>query len=112
MKMASSVELGPGIRLAAPKRSRNLSDESHRRCRTISFSMMATCAAGPPKAVKPRRRKRTATSASFPRDPVGRSASIALLRRPALVDGQPPRPYEKEKGRAEEHRIVGPCLVD
>src|ERR1700678_102620 len=81
MKIASSVELGPGIRLAAPSRSRNLSDESHRRRRTISFSMIAMCAAGPPKAVKPSRRKSAASSARLARglSPATVSSAIAML---------------------------------
>src|SRR5713101_468651 len=62
--MAISVELGPGMRLAAPKRSRNCSRVSHCRRRTVSSSIIAMCAAGPPNAVKPSRRNSSATSRS------------------------------------------------
>ena len=55
MWMANSLELGPGMRLLAPSRSRNFSRESHLRRRTSSSSIMAMCPAGPP---LPSRRKK------------------------------------------------------
>ena len=60
--MANSVEVGPGMRLAAPSKSRNSCSLTHWRRFTTSACMMAMCAAGPPKAVNPRRRNSTATS--------------------------------------------------
>src|SRR5258708_17983264 len=63
MWMASSLELGPGIRLLAPSKSRNFSLDNHLRRRTSSSSIIATCAAGPPNAVVPSRRKNNASSA-------------------------------------------------
>ena len=60
--IAISVEFGPGIRLVAPSRSRNRSRVSQPRLRTTSSSIMAMCAAGPPKAIVPSFRKRRATS--------------------------------------------------
>src|SRR5512140_3805402 len=60
--MAISVELGPGIRLVAPSRSRNSSSVSHLRRWTISACISPVCAAGPPKAVKPSLRNTLATS--------------------------------------------------
>src|SRR5271165_1851014 len=82
--MASSLELGPGIRLLAPSRSRNFSRVSHCRRRTSSSSMMAMCAAGPPNAVNPSRRKnaassrRAATGAPLP-VPVFEFAAVAIF---------------------------------
>src|SRR5579863_9826819 len=62
MWIANSLELGPGIRLLAPSKSKNDSQESHRRLRTSSSSIIAMCAAGPPNAVVPSRRKNSASS--------------------------------------------------
>src|SRR5215831_15711937 len=62
--MVSSVDVGPGIRLAAPSRSRNSSCVSHPRRPTISRSIMAMCPAGPPNAVAPSRRNSAASSHS------------------------------------------------
>ena len=62
MWIAISVEFGPGIILVAPSRSRNSSSVNHFRRLTTSSCMMAMCAAGPPKAVKPSLRKSAATS--------------------------------------------------
>src|SRR5579871_820747 len=119
MKMASSVELGPGMRFDTPSRSRNRSELSQPRRRTTSLSMIAMCAAGPPKAVNPSRRKSRATSESVARGRgAGRgahstpSASIALQGRgDARVEREPPRALRDEKDAAEEHRVVGPRLV-
>src|SRR5579863_2642786 len=60
--IASSVEVGPGIRLAAPRRSRNCWSSSQPRRRTTSSRITAICAAGPPKAVAPSLRKSAARS--------------------------------------------------
>src|SRR5262249_5483570 len=57
-----SVELGPGIRFVAPSRSRNSASVSHLRRATTSSFIRAMCAAGPPKAVNPSRRKSGASS--------------------------------------------------
>src|SRR5512133_2395402 len=51
--MASWVELGPGRTLTAPNRSRNSASASQCRRRTVSSRSMATCTAGPPKAIVP-----------------------------------------------------------
>src|SRR5256885_11529076 len=61
-KMASSVEVGPGKRLAAPSNSANSASVTQRRSTTNVRCMSAMCAAGPPKAVAPRRRKITKIS--------------------------------------------------
>src|SRR5438034_8275811 len=63
--MATSVEFGPGMTLAALIRSRNCSRVSQPRRSTISSCIRAMCAAGPPKDVRPRRRKRRASSRSL-----------------------------------------------
>src|SRR2546426_3882299 len=115
MWIAISVEFGPGIRLVAPRRSRNSSLESQRRRRTTSSSIIAMCAAGPPNAVLPRRRNREATSFSAPGPAVTGSGETAVpgcssgtLRRqhedlPAhvrlvhrAVEGEQPLPVEGE----------------
>src|SRR5438034_2645919 len=62
MWIAISVELGPGIRLVAPTRSMNFSCDSQPRRRTTSSSIMAMCAAGPPKPMVPSFRKSHASS--------------------------------------------------
>src|SRR6266536_260323 len=62
--IASCVELGPGSTLTAPNRSRNSASSSQRRRRTVSSRSMATCTAGPPKAIVPSLSITTATSPS------------------------------------------------
>src|SRR5882724_7126637 len=62
MWIAISVEFGPGIRLVAPTRSMNFSCDSQPRRRTTSSSIMAMCAAGPPKPMVPSFRKSHASS--------------------------------------------------
>jgi hypothetical protein len=74
MWIAISVELGPGIRLVAPRRSRNFSSLSQRRRFTTSSRIIAMCAAGPPNAVAPSRRK---SSPSSPREVRGDSVTPA-----------------------------------
>src|SRR5579883_608892 len=64
--MASSVELGPGMRLAPPSKSRNSCSLTHLRRWTTSWRIMAMWAAGPPKAMKPSLRKSAATSPRWP----------------------------------------------
>src|ERR1041385_3520562 len=73
--MANSVELGPGIRLAAPSRSKNRSSLTQCRRRAISLCIIAICAAGPPKAIVPSLRKSFATS---PAEPLENCASSAI----------------------------------
>jgi hypothetical protein len=63
-----------GMRLVAPRRSRNCSRVSQRRRRTTSSSISAMWAAGPPKPTTPSFRKRRATSPVLPR---GAAASVA-----------------------------------
>src|SRR5437660_26431 len=62
MKMASSVELGPGRRLETARRSRKSWGGIQRRRRTSWSSIMAIWAAGPPKAMAPSLRKKAARS--------------------------------------------------
>jgi hypothetical protein len=62
--IAISVEFGPGMRFVAPSRSRNCSSVSHVRLRTTSSRIIVMWAAGPPKAVAPRRRNSADSSAS------------------------------------------------
>src|SRR6266702_6714283 len=58
--MAISVELGPGTRLDAPSMSRKSARDTQARRRTNSSSIIAICAAGPPNAIVPSRRKERA----------------------------------------------------
>src|ERR687892_1382768 len=60
--MASSVLLGPRLRLVAPTRSTNRSSVTHRRRRTTWSWIIAMRAAGPPNAVPPSRRHGRVTS--------------------------------------------------
>jgi len=55
MPSATSVDEGPGSRLESPNRSTKRWRVSQPRRSTNSRCMMAICAAGPPKAVSPRR---------------------------------------------------------
>src|SRR5450759_3491156 len=62
MKSAIFVELGPGARFVAPRRSRNSPRVIQPRRVTTSCSIIEMWAAGPPKAVAPSRRKSAARS--------------------------------------------------
>jgi len=62
MWLAISTALGPGTRLVAASRSRKCSRLSQRRRETVSCSMRAMWAAGPPKLIVPSFRNRPATS--------------------------------------------------
>src|SRR5512134_1812188 len=62
--MDISLELGPGIRLVAPSRSRKCCSSIQPRRATISWRIMAIWAAGPPNAVAPMRRNIAPTSAT------------------------------------------------
>ena len=88
MWIASSVEFGPGIRFVAPRKSRNSSRVSHPRRRTTSSSIIAMCAAGPPKPIVPSLRKSRARSPSVVR---GLTRSLGHAPRGALA---------REAGRA------------
>ena len=59
---ATSVEVGPGSRLAPPIRSKSSCSVTQPLRTTSSERMKARWAAGPPKAVSPRRRYDLATS--------------------------------------------------
>ena len=59
--MAISVELGPGIRLVAPTKSRNRSLVIQPRRLTTSSSIKAIWAAGPPKPIIPILRNKRAS---------------------------------------------------
>src|SRR5450759_5261093 len=113
--MASSLELGPGIRLLAPRRSRNFSRESHFLRRTSSSSIMAMCAAVPPKAVVPRRRKNRASSVREPRlaPPAaaawlgGRSdIGIRFVSGKPSVQRQTARARKEQEDQSQEHGVV------
>src|SRR5471030_216802 len=85
MWMAISVELGPGIKLAAASRSRNSSRVSHALRATNSCSIIAMCAAGPPNAIVPSFRK---TSASSTNPTFGVSAAgVACSVSGGIMDG-------------------------
>jgi hypothetical protein len=71
--MATPVEIGPGMRLAAPSRLRCSSWVSQARHRTTA-SIRVMWAAGQPKAVAPRRRKKRA---GVPRETRGDVAKAA-----------------------------------
>src|ERR1700739_2402459 len=114
--MASSLELGPGIRLLGPSRSRNFSRESHLRRRTSSSSIIAMCAAGPPNAVNPKRKKKRASSPSAPfrREPGTSSPTCpesatrcGFSMRPPSVERKAPGARQQQENEAHEHRIVG-----
>ncbi len=66
MARASSLELGPGMTLVAATRSRKSWSSIQPRRRTSVSRKSPLCAAGPPKAVSPRRRKTTRTSRQVP----------------------------------------------
>src|SRR6185503_11855987 len=124
--MAISVELGPGIRFVAPRRSRNASRVSHLRRFTTSSSIMAIWARGPPKAVVPSRRKRKASSRSRTVLPGVSSPAIidieaaprsVLMRRRVppdeqRIEGPAAAAHDEEEDESEEHREVGPGLVE
>lgn len=63
MCIAISVLLGPGIRLLAPNKSRKCCSLIHFLFTTTSFCIIAICAAGPPKPIKPSFKKSFAISA-------------------------------------------------
>src|SRR5688500_16218027 len=119
MWIAISVEFGPGSRLVAPSRSRNSSRVIQRRLRTTSSSIIAMCAAGPPNAVVPNRRKRRARSRSEarslrPRD-ISRFCGSAIWLKcfcsQTLIDRPSTGTYNKQEDRAEQHRPVRARLV-
>src|SRR5579863_9405030 len=90
--MAVSVEVGPGIRLAAPSMSRNCCRSTQRRLWTTSVSNSAMCAAGPPKPITPSLRKRPASSRSrVARESFGGKAGAVLCR---LTDNHRGRSWE------------------
>jgi hypothetical protein len=62
--IAISVEFGPGIKLVAPRKSRNSARVNHPRRVTASSSINAMCTAGPPKAVAPSLLNNKASSSS------------------------------------------------
>src|SRR5712691_7522583 len=93
--MANSLELGPGIKLLAPSKSRNFSRESHFLRRTSSSSMMAMCAAGPPNAVVPSRRKNSASSLS------GVAPEVSLSAKAGCAGSSIRRRFLPEKSRVE-----------
>jgi hypothetical protein len=64
--IATSVEFGPGTRLANPISRAYSSSSIQPRRSTISCRMIEMCAAGPPNAVVPRRRKKSVTSRRRP----------------------------------------------
>jgi hypothetical protein len=64
MCIVISVEFGPGIRLVAPTKSKKCWRLSQPRRVTTSSSIMPMCAAGPPNAVSPSRKNKTANSRS------------------------------------------------
>ena len=79
--IAISVELGPGIRCVAPRRSRKLSRDSHLRRPTTSSSIMAMCAAGPPKPMVPSFRKRRAIAPTA----TGRGSFVSVIGSETLL---------------------------
>src|SRR5919199_1392213 len=72
--MASSVDVGPGMTLAAPTRSRNCWSLSQRRRLTTSSRISAMCAAGPT-----RHRRRRGTRPASPELRVARAVGGAEL---------------------------------
>src|SRR3990172_1796009 len=110
--MAISVELGPGIRLVAPTRSRKCSRLIQRRLTTTSSSIMAMWAAGPPKAVKPRRRKSAASSFSPPillfSLLMNRRLFIRLQKR---IQGPATCANEEQENGTQQHGEIGAGFV-
>src|ERR1700691_4495484 len=104
------------MRLLAPSKSRNFSRESHRRLRTSSSSIIAMCAAGPPKAVVPSRRKNKASSSIgtclFSEIDSGDSmaACSAMSCAPSFwepcVERQRPSTNQKQKDETEQHAHI------
>jgi len=74
--MAISVALGPGTKLVAESMSMKYSRDSQFRLRTVSVSISAMCAAGPPKEMVPNFRNRVATSHRRRRD----GCALSLMR--------------------------------
>ena len=110
--MASSVEFGPGIRLVAPIRSTNRSSVSQLRRWTSSWRIIAVCAAGPPKATTPSRRKTRATSRAGPNPEAGRdpvtTASFLPMRVAGIttrVAGSPHAWNQPHSGRGRNPRL-------
>src|SRR5512138_3632195 len=99
MWMAISVELGPGMRLVAPTRSRNSCSPSHLRRWTTSWCIKAMCAAGPPKAVKPSLRNRLATPRSLPERDSSMMGFCMRARPHVISDGE-------FAGCVHDHRTV------
>src|SRR5215831_10832537 len=112
--MAISVEVGPGMRFAAPSMSRNCWRVTHCRLRTISLSISAIWAAGPPKLTAPSLRKREASSRSLgPSEARGKSSFVApcsfkvgsLLPLTARTGNQ-------QEQEAHQHGKVGAGIAD
>lgn len=84
--MASSVDVGPGMRFAAPSMSRNCWRVIHFRRWTTSDSIRAICAAGPPKLIVPnfRNKKESSSNLSVNECPCGcGEIGSSLLKRDA-----------------------------
>src|SRR5579864_1402434 len=120
MLMASSVEVGPGTRFAAPSMSRNCWCVTHCRLRTTSSSIIATCAAGPPKLIAPSRRKNVASSLSLWERETGRSSALVSVGRPTLASPVLRRfrlvargaPGKDQEQKAHEHGEIGSRVTD
>src|SRR5262245_46659829 len=110
--MASSVLLGPGIRLVAPMRSTKRSLLTQPRRRTTSSCIIAMWAAGPPKAVTPRRRNSPASSRTRPGCPSGGG----LRSSPGPGAGSPPAsgpvPVTSHAGGLEQLDEVAGRVLD
>src|SRR5450759_1532493 len=90
-KIATSVELGPGIKFAVASRSRNSAWVIHCRRRTNSSSIIARCAAGPPNAIVPSFRNTRAISPSDA-SRISEDSAIARVARTLLsANSQPER---------------------
>src|SRR5215469_11682788 len=102
--MASSVELGPGIRLHAANMPRNSRSPTQRRRSTTWRLMSATWATGPPNAASPTR-SRTRLTSQAP----GRSVATGLSRSaPGGRETPAPRgPGRRPQPRAREQDTVG-----
>ena len=83
MWIAISVEFGPGMRLVAPRKSRNCSRVSQPRRATASSSIIAMCAGGPPKAIVPSFRKSRVSSSKDVRGAEGLRCESCMVSKPS-----------------------------
>ena len=114
--IAISVDVGPGIRFAAPSMSRNCCRVTHCRLRTISPSIRAMWAAGPPKLMAPSLRNREASSRRRAESDVGASSDVAFLDSFTIellqLEACQTRTGKQQEKQAHQHGKIGSCVAD